>query len=434
MSDLIVRQSGPLAGEVAIAGAKNSVLKLMAATVLARGTHVLHQVPRISDVDWMIDVLVALGLEARWTAPNTLEIVSSDEILPEAPYELVERMRASTLLLGALLARCGEARVAMPGGDDFGARPIDLHLSGLEALGATFELDHGTIHGRAKTLKGARITLEYPSVGATENLMLAAALAEGETIIDNAAREPEIADLAAMVNRMGGEILGAGSSTIIIQGVRELKPVEHTVIPDRVEAATYLMILGAAGGELLLRGARADHLQLLIAKLGETGMRISPDANGVWAMASGRPNAISVATLPYPGIATDYLPMLVALLATCDGTSFATENLFQGRFRYVGELARMGADIRAESHHLAIRGVEHLSGAPVRAFDIRAGAALVVAAVAAEGTTVIRDAHHLDRGYERLAEKLSAAGADVTSAPSPERRAPSPDRRAVKPD
>ena len=414
MDQLIVRPGRPLSGEIAIAGAKNSVLKLMAATVLAPGRYILHNVPDITDVTWMAEVLVALGMSVDRPEPATLVIVGPEKLVPEAPYALVERMRASTTLLGALLARCGEARVAMPGGDDFGVRPIDIHLEGLEALGASFELDHGTIVGTATRLRGARIVLEYPSVGATENLILAATLAEGTTIIDNAAREPEIADLASFVNRMGAQVLGAGTSTITIVGANELNPIEHVVIPDRIEAATYLAVLGAAGGELLLRGARGDHMQMLITTFGEMGVRVAPDAAGLWAMASGRPTATRVATLPYPGLATDYLPVLVALLSVADGTSFATENLFQGRFRYVGELTRMGADLRIEGHHIAIRGVDHLSGAPVRAFDIRAGAALVVAALAAEGETTIYGADHLDRGYEHLVAKLVGIGVDAS--------------------
>ena len=314
MDEMIVRPGGPLSGEIPISGAKNSVLKLMVATVLAPGRFVIRNVPRISDVDWMAETLVALGLDVDWSEPQTLVIDSTGTITPEAPYRLVEQMRASTALLGALLARCGEARIAMPGGDDFGDRPIDLHLQGLQELGADIELSHGNIVATTSGLTGARVVLEYPSVGATENLLLAATRATGITVIENAAREPEIVDLAAFVNRMGARVVGAGSSTITITGVDELHSVEHEVIPDRVEAATYLTILGAARGEVLLRGARANDLQLLIGKLGEMGMRISPDAAGIWAMASSRPTSVDLATLPYPGIATDYLPMLIALL------------------------------------------------------------------------------------------------------------------------
>ena len=399
-----------------MSGAKNSALKLMVAALLAEGRSTLRGVPDITDVRWMADVLIALGVTIERPAPDVLVIDVPAVLTPDAPYELVERMRASTILLGALLARCGEARVAMPGGDDFGVRPIDLHLEGLGALGASFELEHGTIVGSAAKLRGARVVLEYPSVGATENLLLAATRAAGTTVIDNAAREPEIADLAAFVTQMGARVIGAGTSTITIEGVDELRPADHQVIPDRIEAATYLCALGAAGGELLLRGARHDHLTMLATKLGECGMRVSPDPAGVWAMASRPLRAVSSASLPYPGIATDVLPMLVAMLATAEGTSYATENLYQGRFRYLGELTRMGADLRVEGHHVAVRGVPRLSAAPVRAFDIRAGAALVVAALGADGATTILGADHLARGYDHLIDKFVGIGADISPA------------------
>jgi UDP-N-acetylglucosamine 1-carboxyvinyltransferase len=416
VSRLIVRPSGPLSGEVVIRGAKNSALKLMAACVLAEGRYVLRNVPHISDVEYMCSLLEAMGISTNWRDDDALEIVRGERITPEAPYELVERMRASSAVLGPLLAAVGHARVAMPGGDDFGSRPIDMHLQGLEALGATFGLSHGVIEGRVDRLRGTEIVLEYPSVGATENLLMAGVLAEGRTTVHNAAREPEIADLAAFLNRMGGRILGAGSSVITIDGVTDLRAVEHTVIPDRIEVATFLAALGVVGGQLELRRARADHVDLLVDRLGRMGMRISPEADGLWAMADGRPRPVDVATLPYPGLATDYLPMLVALQCFSTGTSYATENVFAGRFRYIGELARMGARVRVDDHHLVIDGVDRLSGAPVRAVDIRAGAALVIAALRADGETVISDAHHLDRGYEDFDARMRAIGADVTRA------------------
>ncbi len=413
MSRLLVRPSGPLSGELVVAGAKNSALKLMAACLLAEGRYVLRNVPRISDVDDMCALLEAMGIDCRWREDGALEVVRGAQVTPEAPYELVERMRASSAVLGPLLAAIGRASVALPGGDDFGARPIDMHLSGLEALGASFELSHGVIEGRAERLVGTDVVLEYPSVGATENLLMAGVLAEGRTTVHNAAREPEISDLAAFLNRMGGRVLGAGSPVITIDGVEGLHAVEHVVIPDRIEVATFLAALGVAGGEVTLRHARADHVDLLVEKLGRTGLRISPDADGLWVRGEGRPRPVDLATLPYPGLATDYLPMLVALLSYADGTSYATENVFSGRFRYVGELARMGAHIRVDGHHMVIDGAERLSGAPVRAVDIRAGAALVVAALGADGETTISDAHHIDRGYERFVERLSSVGADI---------------------
>ena len=414
VSRLLVRPGEPFRGEVTISGAKNSALKLMAASVLAEGRYVLRNVPEIADVDIMGRLLEAMGMSVRRREDAALEIVRGADLVAEAPYELVERMRASTAVLGPLLAAVGQARVALPGGDDFGSRPIDMHLASLEALGATFELSHGMIEGRVGRLVGCEVVLEYPSVGATENLLMAGATAEGTTTVRNAAREPEISDLAAFLNRMGARVLGAGSPTIVIEGVEELRAVEHTVVPDRVEAATFLAALATAGGEVTLRGARADHLDLLIEKMGRMGLRISPEADGIWAMASARPRPVDVATLPYPGIATDFLPMLVAVMCLADGTSYATENVFAGRFRYVGELARMGAQIRVEGHHLVVDGSTRLSGAPVRAVDIRAGAAMVIAALAADGDTTIHDAGHIDRGYERFVDKLQGLGADIT--------------------
>src|SRR5438874_11371707 len=391
MSRILVRPSGPLAGTVTIAGAKNSALKLMAATTLAEGRFVLHNVPDILDVECMSDLLRSMGMTVTRDGVHDLTIVRPANVVPEAPYELVERMRASIVVLGPLLARFGRARVALPGGDDFGPRPIDMHLKGLEQLGATFEFSHGYIEGHADALTGANILLEYPSVGATENALMAAVRAKGTTVIDNAAREPEIADLAAFLTRMGARIVGGGTSTIEIEGVDELSPVDHTVIPDRIEAGTFLAAVGVAGGEVTLEGARADHMDMLIRKLGEMGMRVSPSSGGLWAQAKGRLRAVDVSTLPYPGIAPDYKPFFVAMLAVAEGVGIVTENLFSGRFRYVDALVRMGADIRTEGHHAVVRGRPRLSGAPVRAPDIRAGAAPVAAALRADGDTLVSD-------------------------------------------
>lgn len=412
-SRVVIHPSGPLNGTVAIAGAKNSVLKLMAASVLAEGTFVLHNVPDIVDVALMAELLVSMGASVTREGSD-LTIEQPGDIDPVAPYELVERMRASIVVLGPLLARFGRARVAMPGGDDFGSRPIDFHLRSLQELGATFTQSHGYIEGEAAQLLGTRILLEYPSVGATENALMAAVMAKGETVIDNAAREPEIADLAAFLNRMGARVVGGGSATLRVEGVDTMTAVEHTVIPDRIEAATFLAILGVCGGEVTLSGARADHMGMLIAKLAEMGMRVSPDSGGLWAMAPGRLRSADVSTLPYPGVATDYKPLLVATLALADGVGIVTENIFSGRFRYIDELVRMGADIRTDGHHAVVRGKAMLSGAPVRAPDIRAGAALVVAALRAEGETQIAGVEHLDRGYERFVDKLRGIGADIS--------------------
>jgi len=410
---ILVRPSGPLEGRVTIGGAKNSVLKLMAACTLAEGTFRLHNVPAITDVDVMARLLTSMGMTLTRPHPNELQIVNPGELTPEAPYELVEAMRASIVVMGPLLAAYGEAHVALPGGDDFGPRPIDMHVRGLELLGASFESSHGYIRAHAKHLVGARVMLEFPSVGATENVMMAAVLADGDTVIENAAREPELADLAAFLNRMGAKVFGAGTSTISIEGVEKLVSVEHTVIPDRVEAATFVAAVGIAGGEVTLVGARPDHMGMLCQKVGEMGMRTSADPDGLWVMANRRLRSVDLATLPYPGLATDYKPFLVAMLSVADGVGIVTENLFSGRFRYVDELVRMGADIRTEGHHAVVRGVERLSGAPVRAHDIRAGAALTVAALGADGETEIRDPHHIDRGYEDLVGRLSALGADI---------------------
>ena len=412
MSRFLVRSGPPLEGAVRVAGAKNSVLKLLAATLLAEGEHRLRNVPRIADVETMSDLLVSMGLGVE-RRDDELTVRRPPDVVPEAPYELVERMRASIVVLGPLLGSLGVARVAMPGGDDLGSRPIDLHLQGLELLGATFEMAHGTIEARADQLVGTRVLLEFPSVGATENLLMAAVRAKGTTVIDNAAREPEIADLAAFLNRMGARIVGGGTSTIEIEGVEELSPVEHEVIPDRVEAATFLAAVAIAGGEVTIEGARADHMDMLIMKLGEMGLRASPTAEGLWASAPRRLRSADVSTLPYPGIATDYKPLMVAVLSVAEGVGIVTENLYADRFRYVAELTRMGADIRVQGHHVVVRGVERLSGAPVKAPDIRAGAALVLAGLGADGQTVVADASHVERGYEDFAGKLRSLGADV---------------------
>jgi UDP-N-acetylglucosamine 1-carboxyvinyltransferase len=414
---LIVRGGQPLEGTIRVGGAKNSALKLMAATLLSEGVYRFSNVPRITDVGLMSDLLRATGTIVEWDTTDADPVLVIDVpavIEPVAPYEIVQQFRASIVVLGPMLARCGEARVALPGGDDFGPRPIDMHVRGLAELGAEFETKHGYIHASAPTLIGSRVLLEFPSVGATENLLMAAVRAKGTTVIDNAAREPEIADLCELLNKMGARIEGSGSSTLQIEGVEELHSADHTVITDRVEAATYLAALGIAGGEVTVEGARHEHMVMLCQKLGEMGMRISPDADGIWAFTSGRLRSVDCSTLPYPGLATDFKPFLVALLATCNGVGIVTENLFSGRFRYVDELKRMGADIRTDSHHAVCRGVERLSGAPVKAHDIRAGAALVIAGLAAEGETVVTEAHHVARGYDDIAGKLRGLGADVT--------------------
>jgi UDP-N-acetylglucosamine 1-carboxyvinyltransferase len=335
----------------------------------------------------------------------------------EAPYELVRRMRASIVVLGPLLARTGEARVAMPGGDNIGSRPIDLHLDGLRRMGATIDAEHGFLVARADGLVGASITLDYPSVGATENLLMAAAGADGLTVIDNAAREPEIADLATFLVEMGAQVKGAGSATLEVRGAQELHPAEHTTIPDRIEAGTWAAAAVATRGDVLLEAARPDHLELFLEKLGDAGAEVSVSDDGLRVRQPERARAVDFVTLPYPGLATDFQPILLAMLSTASGTSIATENVFEGRFTYVDELRRMGADIRTEGHHAVIRGRERLSAAPVRALDIRAGAAMAIAALTADGVTEIADIQHVDRGYEDFEAKLEGLGAEVRRDP-----------------
>ena len=414
MDAFVVRANGPLSGTVRVCGAtKNAGLKQMAAALLAPGVTVLRNLHPVLDLDAMLDVMRAIGASAEWTGENELTIDATGPLTPEAPYELVTRMRASINVLGPLLARCGEARVAMPGGDNIGSRKLDMHFRGLEAMGAELDIVHGLIEARCRTLCGARIVLDFPSVGATENLLTAAVLAKGQTVLDNAAREPEISDLAAFLNRMGAQISGAGSSTIAVDGVESLTPIENEVMGDRIEAGTILMACGVAGGEVTVEGTRLDHLEMVALKLGEMGLDVSPTPDGLSARCDERLRAVDVATLPYPGFATDFMPLVVALLATAEGSAIVTENVFDNRFGFVDELHRMGADIRNEGRHAVVRGVDRLSGAPVRAQDVRAGAALVVAGLAADGETRVLDPYHVDRGYPDLAGQLQALGADV---------------------
>src|SRR3954452_5948591 len=414
MEAVRVRPSGPLSGTIKVSGAtKNSGLKQLAAALLAPGVTHVRNLPRVRDLDVMLDVLRAVGAEVDWTGTDELTIDTSGPLQPEAPYELVRRMRASINVLGPLVARCGEARVALPGGDNIGSRRLDMHVRGLEAMGADITVEHGFIHARCNALCGARIVLEFPSVGATENLLTAAVLAKGETVIENAAREPEITDLAAMLNRMGAEIHGAGTSTIVVDGVEALEPVVSEIMGDRIETGTLLMACGIAGGEATLLGARLDHVETVVMKLTEMGLQVSQTPDGLWARADERLRAVDIATLPFPGFATDFMPLAVALLSTADGTAIVTENVFDNRLGFVAELNRMGADVRNEGRHAGIRGVARLSAAPVRALDVRAGAALVLAGLAADGETVVLDPFHVDRGYSDLAASLRTLGADA---------------------
>ena len=413
---IIVRRSGPLSGNVQVPGAKNSVLKLMAATLLAEGEYVLTNVPAIADVTTMSDLLNALGISTKWLGPHELSLTNSGNISTEAPFENVDRIRASINVLGPLLTHYGQALINWPGGDDFGGRPIDLHIGGLEKMGAKIEQNLLNIRASAEQLHGAEIELSFASVGATENILTAAIYAKGTTVIDNAAREPEIGDLCNMLVAMGAEIEGIGSSRLVVHGKKKgsLQSVRHSVINDRVQAATYIAAVAIAGGDVQIRGANSEHMEMVIDKYTQMGVVISPRRDGLRVTAPGRLNAIDFATLPYPGIATDYKPLLVAMNSVSSGVGIVTENLFPGRFRYIEELCKLGADIRIDGHHAVVKGVDHLIGASVIAPDIRAGAALVVAGLAAHGETVISEIHHIDRGYDDLVGRLSGLGADVT--------------------
>ena len=402
-----------LAGDVSISGAKNSALKMMAASLLVPGEVTLERVPRITDVYLMAEVLERLGAVVSFDGHN-LMIDASGDLLEESPYELVTKMRASIQVLGPLLARLGRARVAMPGGDAIGSRPIDMHLQGLERMGAKFTSEHGYVEGVADRLKGTRVLLEFPSVGATENLIMAAVTAEGTTQIENAAREPEIQDLARFLNACGARITGLGTPTLNIEGVEELGSCHHEVIPDRIEAGTFAIAAAATRGRVRLLDVRPEHLELPLQKLEDAGAEIKRGADEVTVAMSQAARSIDMVTLPYPGFPTDLQPPMMVLLAQANGSSILTENVFEARFLFVDELNRMGSQIRVEGHHAVIRGVERLSGAPVRAPDIRAGAALVVGGLCAEGETQVYDVGHIQRGYEDFVTKLQGLGADVT--------------------
>jgi UDP-N-acetylglucosamine 1-carboxyvinyltransferase len=414
---LVVVGGRRLSGSVRVNGAKNSALKLMAASLLAEGVTVIENVPRIVDCRTMAEVLERLGARVTWEG-STVAVDTTGARGIEAPYELVRRMRASIVVLGPLLARFGRARVAMPGGCNIGSRKIDLHLRGLERMGARFGFEHGYLVAEADGLHGTHLVLDFPSVGATENLLMAAVRARGTTVIENAAREPEIQDLAAMLVAMGAKVEGAGTTTIEVRGTESLEPVRHRVIPDRIEAGTFALAACITRGDLFLREARADHLDLVLEKLSDAGAAVEVRPDGVRVRMDDRPEPLDVVTLPYPGFPTDLMPPTIALLSVARGTSIVTENVFESRFMFVDELLRMGADIRTEGHHAVVRGVPRLSGAPVRALDIRAGAAMVIAALAAEGVTEVSDLYHVDRGYEDLDGRLAAVGAELHREPA----------------
>ena len=416
MQVLQVQGGARLDGEVAVVGAKNSVLKLMAAALLAPGQTTIVNLPAISDVSIMHELLSRLGCEVtevREGSTDSVQITVPDAPLSEAPYELVRKIRGSINLLGPLLTRTGVARVALPGGDAIGSRPLDMHFAGLERMGADIRVEHGYVIAECARLQGAQIWLDFPSVGATENILTAAVLAKGTTVIDNAAREPEIVDLCRMLVSMGAEIGGIGSSTIEIVGVEDLRPTRHVAVSDRIVAGTWACAAVATRGDITVRGAVAAHLEIALDKLVRSGADIDVFDGGFRVRMDERPKSFDVVTLPYPGLPTDLQPSAIALLSIAAGTAMITENLFEARFMFCDEIARMGADVRTDGHHAVVRGKERLSGAPVRATDIRAGVGLVIAGLVAEGMTEVAEIHHIDRGYVRFDEQLRALGADV---------------------
>jgi UDP-N-acetylglucosamine 1-carboxyvinyltransferase len=415
MDTLRIRGGRPLEGEIAISGAKNAALPELCAALLTSDRVQLHNVPRLHDVATMTRLLRTMGVAVTEGAPGeaTISLVAGDVSSREASYELVKTMRASILVLGPLVARFGEARVSLPGGCAIGTRPVDQHIKGLQAMGAEIVVEHGYIVARAGRLKGTRITTDMVTVTGTENLLMAATLAEGETVLDNAAQEPEVGDLAEMLIAMGARIEGHGTSRIRVEGVERLRGVSHRIVADRIEAGTFLCAVAAAGGDAVLRGARPDHLEAVIDKLREAGATVDAGDGWVRIRAGGRLRAASVRTSEYPAFPTDMQAQLMALDCIADGTATITETIFENRFMHVNELVRLGAKIEVDGRVAVVQGVERLSGATVMATDLRASAGLVIAALVADGETTIDRIYHLDRGYDRMETKLRALGADI---------------------
>lgn len=412
LNKIIVTGGSTLDGKVTISGAKNAVLPIIVAALLSSEKCVIQDAPRLADVETISEVLSILGADVNIDG-NTLQIDSSNLKSYEAPYDYVRKMRASFLVMGPLLARLGRAKISMPGGCAIGTRPIDLHLKGFEALGAQITSGHGFIEARADKLVGTKIYLDFPSVGATENIMMAATLAEGTTIIENAAEEPEIVDLSNFLNSMGANVKGAGTNVIKIEGVKSLGSTTHTVIPDRIEAGSFLVAAAITGGNLLLENVIIDHLKPMIAKLEESGVKIYEENNGLRVIGTDYIKAVDIKTLPYPGFPTDMQAQFMALMAKAHGTSLITETIFENRFMHADELKRMGADIKIEGRSAVLEGTNILTGCPVKASDLRAGAALIIAGLAAEGETEITNIHHIDRGYEDIVGKLKKVGANI---------------------
>ncbi len=416
MDKIIVKGGHPLQGEVTVSGAKNAALPILASALLADGKSVYRNVPDLADVVTMLKVLDTMGCQsARLTGrkKDVCEVSVEGPITPEAPYDLVKTMRASVLVLGPLVARFGRARVSMPGGCAIGARPIDQHLKGLKALGAEITLTEGYVEAKAKQLKGATINFDVITVTGTENVMMAAVLARGRTVLENCAREPEVEELARVLNKMGARIEGAGTSVITIEGVDSLKPVDHAILPDRIEAGTLMVAAAITGGNVLVKHAVPEHLESVILKLRETGCTITAEQNGLRVKAPKVVGSVDVKTTEHPGFPTDMQAQLMGLMTVASGTSVISESIFENRFMHVPELHRLGADITIQGHTAVVKGVKKLSGAPVMATDLRASASLVLAGLRAEGKTEVARIYHLDRGYERLENKLRKLGADI---------------------
>ena len=412
MASLLVTRSGPLKGTITISGAKNSVLPIIAASLLSDDTSILDDIPHLEDVEVMCELLEHFGSRVNFRGKR-LEIDNHNIKNAPASYDLVRKMRASFLIMGPILSRFGKVKISLPGGCAIGTRPIDLHLKGFAAMGANITLGHGYIEAYADKLVGGRVYLDFPSVGATENIMMAAALADGLTIIENAAEEPEIIDLASYINSMGGRIRGAGTDTVRIEGVKYLKGAAHNIIPDRIEAGTFMIAAAITGGDIILANIIEDHLRPVEAKLKEAGVNMEPAGEGIRVYVNGPLHPLDLKTLPYPGFPTDMQAQMMALLCTLPGTSMITETVFENRFMHVSELKRLGANIRIEGRSAVIEGVEGLTGTEVRATDLRAGAALLLAGLYADGMTEVTDIYHIDRGYEGIENKLNALGANI---------------------
>ncbi|KPJ66420.1 UDP-N-acetylglucosamine 1-carboxyvinyltransferase [candidate division WOR-1 bacterium DG_54_3] len=415
MRKILIKGRKRLEGEVSISGSKNAALAILASTILLPGKSVVRNVPNLLDVKTIIRVLRALGMRAEYSGsqPNMVEVWNQD-VRHVAPYELVTKMRASFFVIGPILARKGLAKIPLPGGCAIGSRPVNLHIKGLEALGANVTMEHGFVIIKAKKLKGNRVYLDFPSVGATESVMMAATLAEGETIIQNAAREPEVADLADFLNLAGARISGAGTEEIRIEGVSQLAPVEYKIIPDRIETGTFMIAAAITKGNLMIKGVVPEHIEATLRKLQEAGIKVEVSRDEVRVSAKDGVKAVDVKTMPYPGFPTDMQPQLTVLLCLAKGTSVVTETVFENRFGHIHELNRMGAEIKLEGQSAIIHGVQELSSAPVKVSDLRAGAALILAGLASKGETLIEDRdHHIERGYEDLGLKLGRLGAEI---------------------